>query len=215
MQRGRRQRRSDTDTHRSGITTRCDRGGGRCRRGLSRTRASPAAANVTRHDATTATAHDSPSQPSRHQRLHSPVSPVAERERGDDKQRRHTRRHHPTAATAHTHHSRRGAGRSHRGCSRRSGTCLRQQQHVSHVTRDHADEAATNGPQRPLTAAGPAVGAAAGAAACTTHHHDARTVTAAHTTGQHTHAVSDATSVALTAAAPPAPAEATAGEAAV
>jgi hypothetical protein len=120
------------------------------------------------------------------------------------------------AAIAHTHYTRRSAGRSRRGCSRpsRSGQCLRQQQHVSHATRDHAGEAATNGPQRPLTAAGPAVRAAAGAAACITHHSDARTVTVAHTTGQHAHADSDATSVALTAAAPPAPAEGTAGEAA-
>jgi hypothetical protein len=85
---------------------------------------------------------------------------------------------------------------------------------VSHATRDHADEAATNGPQRPLTAAGPAAGAAAGAAACITRHSDARTVTAAHTTGQPTHADSDATSVALTAAAPPALAEGTAETAA-
>jgi hypothetical protein len=72
------------------------------------------------------------------------------------------------AATAHTHRSRRGARRSHRGCSRRSDMCLRQQQHVSDATHDHAGEAATNGPQRPLTAAGPAVGAVAGAAACIT-----------------------------------------------
>jgi hypothetical protein len=80
------------------------------------------------------------------------------------------------------------------------------------VTRDDAGEAATNGLQTPLTAVGPAVGAVAGAAACITHHSDA--VTTAHTTGQHTHAVSDATSIALTAEAPPAPAEGTAGEAA-
>jgi hypothetical protein len=118
------------------------------------------------------------------------------------------------AATAHTHRSRCSAGRSRRGRSRRSGQCLRQKQHVSHATHDHAGEAATNGPQRRLTAAGPGVGAAAGAAACITHHSDARTVTAAHTTGQPTHAVSDATSVALTAAAPPASAAGTAGEAA-
>jgi hypothetical protein len=94
----------------------------------------------------------------------------------------------------------------------RSGTCLRQQQHASHTTRDHAGEAATNGPQRSLTTAGAGVGAAA----CITHHSDARTVTAAHTTGQHTHVNGDATSVALTAAAgdtaPPAPAEGTAAE---
>jgi hypothetical protein len=118
------------------------------------------------------------------------------------------------AATPRTHRSRCSTDRSRRGCSRRSGTCLQQQQHVSHATRDQAGEAATNGPQRPLTAAGPAVGAAAGAAACITHHSDARTVTAAHTTGQHTHADSDVTTVALTAAAPPAPAEGAAGEAA-
>jgi hypothetical protein len=71
-------------------------------------------------------------------------------------------------ATSHTHRSRRSAGRSRRGCSRCSDTCLRQAQHVSHATRDVAGEAATNGPQTPLTAAGPAVGAAAGAAACIT-----------------------------------------------
>jgi hypothetical protein len=74
------------------------------------------------------------------------------------------------AATAHTHRSRCSAGRS-----RRSGACLRQQQHVSNATRDHAGEAATNGLQRPLTAAGPAVGAAAGAAACITRHTDTNT----------------------------------------
>jgi hypothetical protein len=89
---------------------------------------------------------------------------------------------------AHTHRSRCGSC----PCS---VTCLRRQQHVSHATRDNAGEAATNGPQRPLTAAGPAVGAAAGAAACITHHSDPRTVTAAHTTGQHTHADGDVTSL--------------------
>jgi hypothetical protein len=52
---------------------------------LPRMHASAAAADVSRHDATTAAAHDSPSQPSRHQRLPSPVSPVAQRgRRGDD-----------------------------------------------------------------------------------------------------------------------------------
>jgi hypothetical protein len=218
MQRGGRQRRSETGTHHSGISARCDRGGGRCRRGLPRMHASPAAADVSRHDAATAAAHDSPSQPSRHQRLPSPVSPVAERGGEATAQTETSHRDaassSPTAATAHTHRSRRGAGRSRCECSRRSRTCLRQQQHVSHATRDDTGEAATNGPQRPLTAAGPAVGAAAGAAACTTHHSDTRTVTAAHTTGQHTHADSDATSVALTAPAPPAPAEGTAAEAA-
>ncbi len=212
MQRGARQRYSERTTHRRGITTRCDRGGGQCRRGLPRMRAPPPAADVSRHDATTPAVHGLPSQPSRHQRLPSPVSPVAERE-GEATTQTETSQaasSSPTAAIAHTHRSRRSAGCSRRECSHRSGTCLRQQQHVSHATRDHAGEAATNGPQRPLTAAGPAVGAAAGAAACITP------VTAAHTTGQHTHANSDATSVALTAAAPPAPAEGivTAGEAA-
>jgi hypothetical protein len=208
---------SATGTHRSGITARrCDRGGGRCRRGLPRMHASPAATDVSRHDATTAAVHDSPSQPPRHQRLPSPVLPVVERggEVTAQTETSHAASSSPTAATAHTHRSRCSAGRSRRGRSRRSGTCLRHQQHVSHATRDHAGQAATNGPQRPLTAAGPAVGAAAGAAACITHHSDARTVTAAHTTGQHTHADSDVTSVALTAAAPPAPADGTAGEAA-
>jgi hypothetical protein len=119
----------------------------------------------------------------------------------------------------HTHRRGHSAGRSHhgcsrRGCSRRSRTCLRQQQHVSHTTHDPAGEAATNGPQTPLTAAGLGVGAAAGAAACITHHSDARTVTAARTTGRHTNTDSDATSVALTAAAPTAPAGGTDGEAA-
>jgi hypothetical protein len=85
MQRSGRKRRSETDIHRSGITTRCDRGRGRCRRGLPRMHTSPAAADVSRHDATTAAAHDSPPQPSLHQRLPLPVSPVAERgRRGDD-----------------------------------------------------------------------------------------------------------------------------------
>jgi hypothetical protein len=121
-------------------------------------------------------------------------------------------------ATAYTYRSRCSAGRRRRGCSRRSGMCLSQQQHVSHATSDNADEAATSGPQRPLTAAGPGVGAAAGASACTTHHRDARTVTAAHALGSCTHANSDASSHPLTTAAgntaPPAPAEGTAGEAA-
>jgi hypothetical protein len=175
MQRGGRQRHSETDTHRRGISARCDRGGGRCRRGLPRMRASPAAADVSRHDATTAAAHDSPSQPSLHQRLPSPVSPVVERggEATAQTETSHVSSSSAAAATAHTHRSRRSAGRSRHGCSRRSGTCLRQQ-HVSHATRDHAGEAATNGPQRPLTATGAGVGAAARAGTCTTHHSDAQ-----------------------------------------
>ncbi len=82
------------------------------------------------------------------------------------------------------------------------------------VTRDDAGVAATNGLQTPLTAAGPGFAAVAGAAACITHHSDARTVTVAHTTGQHTHTVSDSTTIALTAAAPPLPGEGAAGDAA-
>jgi hypothetical protein len=216
MQRGGRERHSETDTHRSGISARCDRGGGRCRRRLRRTHASPPADHISRHDATTAEAHDSPSQSSRHQRLPSPVSPVAERggEATIQTETSHVASSSAAAAITHTHRSRRGARRSCSGCSRRSGTCLRQQQHVSHATRDHAGEAATNGLQTPLTATGPAVGAAAEAAACTTHHSDAHTVTAAYTTGQNAHVNSDAASVALTAAAPPAPAEGAAGNAA-
>jgi hypothetical protein len=100
MQRGRRQRRSETVTHHSGITTRCNRGSGRRRRGLPRMHASPPAADVRGHDAATAAAaHDSPSQPSRHQRLPSPVSPVEGRRH---RQRRHTRRHHQRQQRQHT-----------------------------------------------------------------------------------------------------------------
>ncbi len=177
--------------------------------------ASPAAADVSRHDAT--------QQRTTHRRSRRVTSACPRRcsllrsEEGvatTQTETSHVASASAAAATAHTHRSRHSAGCSRRGCSRRSGTCLQQQQHVSHATCDDAGEAATNGQQTPLTAAGPAVGAAAGAAACTTHHSDASTVTAAHTTVQHMHADSDATSVALTAAGPPAPAEGTAGEAA-
>jgi hypothetical protein len=203
---------SETDTHRSGISARCDRGGGQCRRGLPRMHASPAAADVSSHDATTAAVHDSPSQSSLHQRLPSPVSPVAERG-GEATTQTETSRaasSSAAAATAYTHRSRRSAGCSRRGCSRRSGACLRQQQHDSNATCDHAGEAATNGrsdhsPRRDLLSELPPEQRPA------SHHSDAHTATAAHTTGQHTHADSDATTVALTAAAPPAPAEGTAG----
>jgi hypothetical protein len=61
-----------------------------------RMHASPAADHISRHDSGTSAAHDSPSQPSRHQRLPSPVLPVAERggEATIHRRRRHTRRHH-------------------------------------------------------------------------------------------------------------------------
>jgi hypothetical protein len=79
------------------------------------------------------------------------------RRRGDDTQTEtsHAASSSAAPATAHTHRSRRSAGRSRRGRSRRSGTCLRQQQgsatpHVTTQMRQRRTGRSDHSPRRDL-----------------------------------------------------------------